>query len=63
MLSFVVLSCGHLVAIDVEGKTNVWDSETGELLFQKKFVRGYEMFRSRMGGLVAQSQKHLCFYE
>lgn len=63
MLSLDVLSCGHLVAIDVEGKANVWDSETGEVLFQKNFVRGCEMFRSRTGGLVAQSQRHLCFYE
>jgi len=63
VLSLDVLSCGHLVAIDVEGKANVWDSETGEVIFQKNFVRGCEMFRSRTGGLVAQSQRHLCFYE
>jgi len=63
VLSLDVLSSGHLVAIDVEGTANVWDSETGEVLFQTNFVRGCEMFRSRVGGLAAQSQRHLCFYE
>jgi len=63
MLSLVVLSCGYIVSSDACGHTNVWNSETGKLLFEKYFGEGCAMCSSHTGGLVVKSHGELRVYE